>query len=345
VGDRYGSELAMRCLITGTAGFIGFHLARRLLQQGHEVIGVDGMTSYYDIKLKVDRHAQLEQFAGFRARSCMLQDFDGLRIATERSAPDIVIHLAAQAGVRHSLENPRAYLDSNIIGTFNVLELCRQLRPRHLLITSSSSVYGAHSDSALTETDRSDLPLSVYAASKKSAETIAHCYAHLWNIPITICRLFSVYGPWGRPDMALSMFLQNILAGRPINVYNHGQMERDFTYVDDVVEAIDRLCGLIPERCSGPSSMEKNSSSFAAPYRIVNIGGGRPVSLLHLIEELERAVGQSADRHYMEMQAGDVTHTDASTEYLEALIGHRPRTPISVGVPEFVRWYREYYRV
>lgn len=335
----------MRYLITGTAGFIGFHLTKRLLQQGHEVTGIDGMTPYYDVKLKEDRHAQLEQFDGFRAHRCMLEDADKLRAVTAAAAPEFVIHLAAQAGVRHSLENPRAYIDANIIGSFNVLELCRELRPRHLLIASTSSVYGASTDFPLGETDRSDHPLTFYAATKKSVEIMAHCYAHLWDMPITIFRFFSVYGSWGRPDMALFMFVKNILAGRPINVYNHGQMERDFTYVDDLVESIDRLCAQIPKRGDGAAAVDTDSSSPVAPYRVVNIGGGQPVSLLRFIEQIEQALGQAANRNYMDMQTGDVTRTEASTEFLESLIGYRPYTPISVGVPEFVRWYREYYRV
>lgn len=335
----------MRYLITGTAGFIGFHLAKRLLQQGHEVTGIDGMTPYYDVKLKEDRHAQLEQFDGFRAHRCMLEDADKLRAVTEGSAPEFVIHLAAQAGVRYSLENPRPYITSNIIGSFNILELCHQLRPRHLLIASTSSVYGASTHFPLAETDRSDHPLTIYAATKKSVEAIAHGYAHLWDMPITIFRFFSVYGAWGRPDMALFMFVQNILAGRPINVYNHGQMERDFTYVDDLVESIDRLCERIPARGDRTSGLDTDSSSPVAPYRVVNIGGGNPVSLLRFIEEIEHALGRPANRNYMGMQTGDVTRTEASTEFLESLIGYRPFTPISVGVPEFVRWYREYYKV
>ncbi|MEI8153760.1 MAG: NAD-dependent epimerase/dehydratase family protein, partial [Hyphomicrobiales bacterium] len=275
----------MRCLITGTAGFVGFHVAKRLLQQGHEVTGVDGMTPYYDVKLKEDRHALLVQLGGFRAHRCMLEDADKLRTVAEQSAPELVIHLAAQAGVRYSLENPRAYVDSNIVGSFNILEICRQLRPRHLVIASTSSVYGASTDFPLAETDRSDHPLTFYAASKKSVEAIAHCYAHLWDLPISVFRFFSAYGPWGRPDMALFKFVENILAGRPIDIYNHGNMERDFTYIDDLVESIIRLSGLTPKRCGDVGIVDTDSSSPAGPYRVVNIGGGHPVSLLTFIEE------------------------------------------------------------
>lgn len=335
----------MRCLITGSAGFVGFHVARRLLQQGHEVTGIDGMTPYYDVKLKQDRHAHLEQLGGFRGYCCMLEDADKLRVIAERFAPELVIHLAAQAGVRYSLENPRAYVDSNIVGSFNILEICRQLRPRHLMIASTSSVYGASTDFPLAEIGPSDRPLTIYAASKKSVEAIAHCYAHLWEMPVTIFRFFSAYGPWGRPDMALFKFVQNILDGRPIDIYNHGKMERDFTYIDDLVEAVVRLSEQVPTRRGRTGIVDTDSSSPVGPYRIVNIGGGHPVSLLTFIDEIERTLDQQAKRNYMDMQIGDVSRTEASTEFLEALIGYRPVTSVSVGIGEFVRWYREYYKV
>jgi UDP-glucuronate 4-epimerase len=335
----------MRCLVTGTAGFIGFHLAKRLLEGGHEVAGVDGMTPYYDIKLKENRHALLENHNGFAAHLCMLEDLSKLRAVFEESAPELVFHLAAQAGVRYSLENPQAYIASNVVGSFNILELCRELRPKHLLIASTSSVYGASTDFPLAETDRSDHPLTVYAATKKSVETLAHSYAHLWDMPITVFRFFSAYGPWGRPDMALFKFVQNILAGRPIDVYNHGNMERDFTYVDDLVEVIVRLADRIPTRAGDATDVVTDSSSPVAPYRLVNIGGGHPVSLLRFIEDIEQALGRKADRNYMAMQPGDVSRTEASTEFLKALIGYLPETPTAIGVREFVHWYREYYRV
>jgi len=275
----------------------------------------------------------------------MLEDRDKIHAVTNAFRPDFVLHLAAQAGVRYSLENPQAYIDSNIVGSFNVLEACRNHPPRHLLIASTSSVYGASTDFPLAETGRSDHPLTLYAASKKSVETIAHSYAHLWDIPTTVFRFFSVYGPWGRPDMALFKFVQNILAGREIDVYNHGKMERDFTYIDDLIESIVRLCELTPSRHAGALKVVTDSTSAVAPYRIVNIGGGQPVSLLRFIEEIESALGQKAQRNYMDMQPGDVPRTEASTEFIEALIGYRPSTPISVGVREFVRWYRAYYGV
>ncbi len=334
----------MRYLITGTAGFVGFHLANRLLRGGNEVLGIDGMTPYYDVKLKENRHFQLEKLGSFRPHICMLEDADRLLDAARDFKPEMVVHLAAQAGVRYSLEHPRAYIDSNVIGTFNVIELCRELKPCHLVIASTSSVYGASTDFPLAETARADHPLTIYSASKKSAEAIAHCYAHLWDIPTTVFRFFSAYGPWGRPDMALFKFVENMLAGRPIDVYNHGKMERDFTYIDDLVESIVRLCARPPVR-GEKRLVATDSTSAVGPYRIVNIGGGNPVSLLTFIEEIERALGRKAERNYMGMQTGDVVRTEASTELLEALIGFRPATPVSVGVAEFVRWYREYYRV
>jgi UDP-glucuronate 4-epimerase len=322
----------MRWLVTGTAGFIGFHVAKRLLQQGHEVAGIDGMTPYYDVELKEARHARLREFENFSAHRCMLEDASKLQAIARQSAPEVVIHLAAQAGVRYSLKDPGACISSNIVGSFNVLELCRALRPRHVLIASTSSVYGEGGSFPLVETANTDHPLTPYAASKKSMEVIAYSYAHLWNLPTTVFRFFTVYGPWGRPDMALFKFVGNIIAGSPIDIHNHGKMERDFTYIDDLVEALVRLSDKVP-------------SNRTAPYRIVNIGGHQPVGLLEFIAEVERALGRKAERNYLDMQPGEATRTEASTSLLEGLIGYRPTTPISVGVREFVRWYRDYYRV
>ncbi|WP_295137686.1 NAD-dependent epimerase/dehydratase family protein [uncultured Reyranella sp.] len=334
----------MRYLITGTAGFIGFHLAKRLLEEGHEVAGVDGMTPYYDINLKKDRHAKLERFASFQAHYFMLEDWEGLVHVAKPFRPDVVVHLAAQAGVRYSLENPRAYIQANIVGSFNIMELCREVKPRHLLIASTSSVYGMNTSSPLRETSSSDYPLTTYAATKKSVETLAHCNAHLWGIPTTILRFFSVYGPWGRPDMALFRFVQNILAGQPIDIYNRGQMQRDFTYVDDVIEAVVRLADCVPDKSEGEEGMASGGWSKVAPYRVVNVGSARPVGLLDLVEEIERALGVQARRNYMDMQLGDVVRTEAAAELLERLIGYRPSTPMSKGVREFVAWYRSYYQ-
>jgi UDP-glucuronate 4-epimerase len=336
--------MKMRWLVTGTAGFIGFHVARRLLEEGHEVAGIDGMTSYYDVKLKGDRHALLSRSGNFSAHLCMLEDSDGLGAIARRFSPDVVVHLAAQAGVRYSLENPRAYLGANVVGSFNVLELCRALRPRHVLMASTSSVYGESMSFPLAETDRTDYPLTPYAASKKAMEAIAHSYAHLWDVPTTILRFFTVYGPWGRPDMAPFKFVRNILAGQPIDIYNRGNMQRDFTYIDDVVEAILRLSEKVPSR-GAKIGASADSVSPVAPYRVVNVGGHQPVGLLEFIDCVEQTVGRPAVRKYVEMQQGDVTRTAASTTVLEALIGSRPTTPLSAGIEALVRWYREYYGV
>jgi len=333
----------VRYLVTGTAGFVGFHLAKRLIAEGHEVIGVDGMTPYYDVRLKENRVSQLERHNGFQAHRCMLEDFAALAAIFRDAGPDVVVHLAAQAGVRYSLENPRAYIDSNVTGSFNVIELCRERRPRHLVMASTSSAYGAAATFPLAETGGTDHPLTIYAATKKSMETMAHSYAHLWDIPTTVFRFFTAYGPWGRPDMALFKFVESILADRPIDIYNHGRMERDFTYIDDLVEGIVRLCATIPMR-GAARLVATDSASPVAPYRIVNIGGGHPVSLLRFVEAIEEALGRKAQRNYMDMQPGDVVRTEASTELLEALIGFRPATPIETGVAAFVRWYRDYYR-
>jgi UDP-glucuronate 4-epimerase len=330
----------MRYLVTGTAGFIGFHLARRLLADGHRVTGIDGMTPYYDVRLKQRRHALLESMAGFEAHCAMLEDAETISRIAARAAPDIVVHLAAQAGVRYSLENPRAYISANLVGTFTILELCRAIKPRHLLIASTSSVYGANSVLPFAETEAADHPLTLYAASKKSTELMAHCYAHLWQIPTTVFRFFTAYGPWGRPDMALFKFVENILADRPIEIYNFGRMERDFTYIDDLVEIVVRLVDKVP--VVGQKVAPEDSLSPAAPFRIVNIGGGNPVSLLAFVEAIESALGRRARRHYCEAQRGDVPKTAASTKLLEALIGTRPHTPVAAGVAEFVRWYRDY---
>jgi UDP-glucuronate 4-epimerase len=333
----------MRYLITGTAGFIGFHLAKRLLVQGHEVAGIDGMTPYYDVNLKKDRHAELERFGSFQAHCCMLENWVRLMQVAKPFRPDFVVHLAAQAGVRYSLENPRAYIQTNIVGSFNIMELCREVKPRHLLIASTSSVYGMSTSSPLRETSSSDHPLTIYAASKKSVEALAHSNAHLWGLPTTILRFFSVYGPWGRPDMALFKFVQSILAGQPIDIYNRGQMQRDFTYIDDVVEAVVRLVDCIPNK-SECDEVIASGESKVAPYRVVNVGSAHPVGLLDLVEEIERALGMQARLNYMDMQPGDVVRTEAAAEILEKLTGYRPSTPMSKGVREFVAWYRSYYR-
>jgi UDP-glucuronate 4-epimerase len=333
----------MRFLVTGTAGFIGFHVARRLLAEGHELVGIDGMTPYYDVRLKERRHAALMEHVRFRAHQLMLEDAEALRTVFAEFAPELVIHLAAQAGVRYSIENPRAYIDSNIVGSFNLLESCRTVKPKHLMMASTSSVYGAITDFPFRETSKADHPLTLYAASKKAVEAMAHSYAHLWTIPTTMFRFFTVYGPWGRPDMALFKFVHNILNGEPIDIYNHGHMLRDFTYIDDLVEGIVRLSDAVP--VTGQPIGDLDSLSPAAPYRIVNIGGGQPIDLMTFIAEIEAALGQKARRNYLPFQLGDVQKTEASPALLVALVGYRPQTPVAVGVREFIEWFRAYYQI
>ena len=332
----------MRIMVTGTAGFIGFHLAKRLLDDGHEVLGLDGFTPYYDVRLKESRHAILRKRNGFKEERLMLEDMASLERAWSENPIDAVVHLAAQAGVRYSLENPRAYIDANLVGTFNVMELVRMRPVRHFMLASTSSAYGANTRMPFHETDRTDHPLTLYAATKKAGELMAHSYSHLWNIPTTAFRFFSVYGTWGRPDMALFKFTKGIIEGTPIDIYNHGRMERDFTYVDDLVEGIVRLIACVPARTDAePEAGE--SLSPAAPFRVVNIGGGAPSSLLEFIEEIEKAVGKKAIRNYMPMQPGDVTRTFADASLLEKLTGFRPSTPVATGVQAFVDWYRGYF--
>lgn len=335
----------MRYLVTGTAGFIGFHLARRLLREGHEVTGIDGMTSYYDVELKRRRHALLAEHPCFRQFEFMLEDEAALDAAMEAARPDVVVHLAAQAGVRYSLENPRAYINANVIGTFNVMEQARERRVGHLMLASTSSVYGANHELPFAEAHRTDHPLTLYAATKKATEGMAHCYAHLWRIPTTAFRFFTVYGPWGRPDMALFRFTENALKGLPIEVYNNGQMERDFTYIDDLVEAIVRLAA-VPPPVDAPAADEpgqEDGSSPVGPYRVVNIGNNAPVNLLTFIAAIEAATGCKTIRNLLPMQPGDVPRTWADTDYLTQLTGFRPSTSVEDGVAAFVEWYRSYY--
>jgi UDP-glucuronate 4-epimerase len=334
----------VRFLVTGTAGFIGFHVAKRLIEAGHNVVGIDGMTTYYDVTLKRRRHAILLQSPNFSGHELMLEDAEGLNRIYSESRPDVVIHLAAQAGVRYSLENPDAYISANIVGTFNILEAARAHPPQHLLVASTSSVYGANTKMPFEESDRADHQLTLYAATKKATESMAHSYAHLWKIPTTVFRFFTVYGPWGRPDMALFKFTKAILADEPIDVYNHGQMERDFTYIDDITQGIVLLVDAIP---SDPTKEQQTDDrlglSPAAPFRVVNIGNGNPVRLLAFIEAIEASTGKSAIRNYLPMQPGDVAATFADASLLHRLTGFQPATPVASGVERFVRWYREYY--
>lgn len=333
-----------RVFITGTAGFIGFHLARLLLEEGHQVHGYDGLTDYYDVTLKQARHRILEGMPGFSKTEAMLEDNDTLAKAVHGFAPDIIVHLAAQAGVRYSLENPRAYIEANIIGTFNVMELARELKVSHLLMASTSSAYGANEEMPFKETDKADTPLTMYAATKKANEVMGHTYAHLWNLPTTMFRFFTVYGPWMRPDLAPFKFADAILAGRPIDIYNHGEMYRDFTYVDDLVRGIRLLMDAVPVRpASGADIAPGDSLSPAAPYRIVNIGNSSQVKLLDFVDIIEAELGVKAIRNYMDMQPGDVPATWADASLLHSLTGYRPQTDIRTGIARFVSWFREYY--
>jgi len=334
----------MRYLITGTAGFIGFHLARRLLDEGHFVVGFDGMTPYYDVKLKEKRTAILARSNGFKFVTGMLEDKAALDHAAELAEPDVIVHLAAQAGVRYSLENPRSYVDSNVTGSFNVLELARNLQPKHLLLASTSSVYGANEKIPFAESDKADEQMTIYAATKKSMELMAHSYAHLFNVPTTAFRFFTVYGPWGRPDMALFKFVDAIRNDRPIEIYGEGKMSRDFTYIDDLVEGIVRLIGVVPsEENRVVSGTVIDTLSKNAPFRVVNIGGGQPVGLMTFVETIETMLGKKAVRKMLPMQPGDVHNTYAVPDLLVALTGFKPHIEVDEGVRRFVEWYQENY--
>jgi UDP-glucuronate 4-epimerase len=343
VDARIGRHGPMRFLITGTAGFIGFHVARRLLEDGHIVIGVDGMTSYYDPELKKARHARLGASNRFSAIIGLLEDPATMARIRDFDKPDIMIHLAAQAGVRYSLENPKAYVDSNLIGSWNILELAKEFKPGHLLLASTSSIYGANAKIPFAELDRADEPMTLYAATKKSMELMAHSYAHLFGLPTTAFRFFTVYGPWGRPDMALFKFVDAIVNDRPVEIYGEGRMSRDFTYIDDLVEGIVRLIDAVPSedgRVNNPPDLD--SLSAQAPYRVVNIGGGQPVELMAFVETVERVIGKPAKRMMLPMQPGDVPRTYAAPELLMALTGFRPAVQLEHGVRRFVDWYMSY---
>lgn len=333
-----------KIFVTGTAGFIGFHLARLLLAEGFTVAGYDGMTDYYDVRLKEDRHRHLSENPNFTATEGMLEDQALLDATIDAFQPDVIVHLAGQAGVRYSLEEPRAYLDSNVIGTFNVMEAARRLSVQHLLMASTSSVYGANEDMPFTETERADTQLTIYAATKKANESMAHAYAHLWNLPTTMFRFFTVYGSWGRPDLALFKFVDAIIDGKPIDIYNHGEMYRDFTHVTDIVRAIRLLIDCPPMRPKSKDEIAADDSlSPAAPYRIVNIGNSEKVRLLDFVDAIERELGVEAIRNYLPMQKGDVPATWADSSLIERLTGYRPQTAVRDGIAEFVAWFRNYY--
>lgn len=333
----------MRALVTGSAGFIGFHIARRLLADGWTVVGLDSFSTYYDPALKEARNALLEREAGFTLVRAQLEDKAALDAAWDASAPDLVVHLAAQAGVRYSIDHPEAYLSANLAGTFNLLEAARRTPPKHLMIASTSSAYGANAAMPWRETDRSAHPMTFYAATKAATELMGHSYAHLFGTPMTFFRFFTVYGPWSRPDMAPIKFAKAILAGEPIDLYNAGDMVRDFTFIDDLVEAVVRLSARPP--VAGAPAGPDDSLSPVAPHRVVNIGAGSPQTVLEFVDALERAIGQPAQRRNLPIQPGDPQRTEASTDLLFALTGFRPTTPIADGVPAFIDWYRAHYGV
>lgn len=329
--------------ITGTAGFIGFHLAELLLQEGWRVVSLDGMTDYYDVRLKERRLDMLRQHPQFSFTRAMLEDTNAVQTAIADAAPDVIVHLAAQAGVRYSLENPRAYIDANIVGTFNVMEAARAVPVKHLLMASTSSAYGANTQMPFAETQKADTQLTIYAATKKANESMGHSYAHIYDLPTTMFRFFTVYGPWGRPDMALFKFTKGILEDTPIDIYNQGDMFRDFTYVTDLVRGIRLLIDAVP---GGPdTAVEGDSLSPVAPFRVVNIGNSDKVRLLDFVEAIEDEIGKKAIRNYLPMQTGDVPATWADASVLQQLTGYRPQTPFREGVARFVRWYREYHGV
>lgn len=335
----------MNILITGVAGFVGMQLSKKLLEEGNSVVGLDNINDYYDSNLKKSRLEQLKNYRDFIFIKCNLTDQKNLNEIFEIYKPEIVINLAAQAGVRYSIENPYAYLDSNLTGFLNILEACRNYPVKHLLYASSSSVYGGNKVAPFSTNHNVDHPVSLYAATKKSNELMAHTYSHLYGIPTTGLRFFTVYGPWGRPDMAYFSFTKDIIEGNPIKVFNHGKMERDFTYIDDIVEGIVKLIPLAPEpNPEWDESTDELGASFA-PYRVYNIGNNQPVQLMKFINVLEEKIGKEANKQYMEMQPGDVLRTYADVSELERDIDFKPSTSIEEGLGKFVDWYKEYYNI
>ncbi len=330
-------------LVTGSAGFIGYYVCRKLLDEGWRVIGLDCISDYYDVKLKHRRESMLNQMEGYSSVHEKVETPGLLMSLFETEKPDVVVHLAAQAGVRYSIENPRSYLESNLIGTFELLEAARAHPPKHMLLASTSSAYGANDVMPYCETHKADHQMSFYAATKKSTENMAHSYAHLYDLPITMFRFFTVYGPWGRPDMALFKFTKAILEGRPIDVYNFGDMKRDFTYVEDLVHAIRLLIDAVPVRPENGEVDSGDSLSPVAPFRVVNIGNSDAVQLTDFIEAIEASIGKEAEKNLMPMQAGDVPATWADAQLLKSLTGYSPKTSVTEGVRKFVDWYREYY--
>ena len=331
-------------VVTGSSGFIGSFVSQRLLNEGWTVSGIDDLNNYYEPKLKIDRQNRLLEHNNFSVINDKIESIDLLNDLFSDKRPSLVIHLAAQAGVRFSLNNPESYLESNLKGSFAVLEAARNYKPKHLMIASSSSVYGANPTLPLKENDKTDNQISFYAATKKAIENMAHSYSHIHDIPITIMRLFSVYGPWNRPDMALFKFTESILKGKPIDVYNHGNMQRDFIYIEDLIEAIYILTSCMPSIQRDGLVNSFDSISPVAPFRIVNIGNSKAIKICDYIEEIEKALKMKAKKNLIPIQDGDMENTCADIKLLENLTGYRPSTPISVGISKFIRWYKSYYK-
>ena len=334
----------MKIFVTGSSGFIGFNLSKKLLEKGHSVHGFDSMNNYYDVKLKKARYKILKKYKKFSFTKSKLENKKILSGSILKFQPKVIVHLAAQAGVRYSIEKPRVYLDSNIVGTYNIIELAKKVNIKHLLIASSSSVYGANKKFPFKEVDKTETQLSIYAATKKSTESIAHSYSNIWKIPITMLRLFTVYGPWGRPDMALFKFTKGIIAKKKIDIYNNGKMYRDFTYIDDIVNGISALINKAPN-LNQLGKIRNDSLSHVAPFRILNIGNTKKVYLLDFINELEKKLGRKAIRNYMPMQKGDVKTTISDTTLLKKITGYNPKTNYKTGIRKFLEWYLLYYKI
>lgn len=335
----------MKILVTGAAGFIGHYVSLRLLERGDEVVGVDNLNDYYDVNLKLARLDKLKDIAGFTFEKLDIADREGMKQLFDRYQFDGIINLAAQAGVRYSLTHPEAYIDANVVGFCNILEGARHQKVKHLVYASSSSVYGGNTLMPFSEHHNVDHPVSLYAATKKANELMAHTYSHLYDVPTTGLRFFTVYGPWGRPDMALFLFTKAMINDEPIDVFNHGDMIRDFTYVDDIVEGVIRVLDNAPERNMNWDSDAADPATSSAPYRVFNIGNSDPVTLMEFIDAIELAVGKTAKKNFMDLQPGDVPATHADVSELEKITGYKPQMPVKEGIAKFVAWYREYYKV